>query len=130
MDGLRVTAEKAKALADAGKAVFLDVRSPDAFRTADEQIPGSYHLNVGEVAGRVHDPGPDKEIIAYCTSPEEALSAYAAQALRDQGIRSAHALLGGFYAWKDLGFPVVRKTPVRRIMRPHPEKRAAREESR
>jgi rhodanese-related sulfurtransferase len=67
MKPLRISAQEAKALADAGRAIFLDVRSPQAWSDATEQIPGSQRITYDEVAGRVSDPGPDKEIIAYCT---------------------------------------------------------------
>ncbi|HVY60576.1 MAG TPA: rhodanese-like domain-containing protein [Planctomycetota bacterium] len=67
MQSLRVTPEEAKSLADAGRAIFLDVRGPAAWQEATEQIPGSQRMTYDEVGSRVSDPGPEKEIIAYCT---------------------------------------------------------------
>ena len=47
-----------------------------------------------------------KEVVFYCSCPDELSSVRAALRLKRHGITHLHALLGGFSAWRELGFPV------------------------
>jgi rhodanese-related sulfurtransferase len=47
----------------------------------------------------------DREIILYCTCPNEATSAKAALALRNRGIKRIRPLQGGLDAWRRRGYP-------------------------
>lgn len=60
----RITIEEARAAAEAGKAVFLDVRSPDAYRLG--HIKGALSVPEGTVAARASELPKDKLIITYC----------------------------------------------------------------
>ena len=48
----------------------------------------------------------DKEIITYCTWPDEATSARVARILMNKGFANVKALKGGFDAWAMAGYPV------------------------
>jgi len=48
----------------------------------------------------------NKEVVFYCSCPDEIRRARAALRLKRHGITHLHALLGGFSAWRELGFPV------------------------
>ena len=48
----------------------------------------------------------DREVVLYCTCPNEATSARVALLLRKQGIKKIRPLQGGLEAWRQLGYPV------------------------
>jgi rhodanese-related sulfurtransferase len=48
----------------------------------------------------------DRDIVLYCTCPNEATAAKTAMALHRLGIKRVHPLRGGFEEWKRLGFPL------------------------
>ena len=48
----------------------------------------------------------DREVVLYCTCPNEASSAITAVKLRQVGISPVRPLRGGFHSWRQLGFPV------------------------
>ena len=63
---LRITPQKAQALADRGRAVFLDTRSPEDWARGDRQLPGSLRVAPEQVTAR--PPWrPGMSVIAYCT---------------------------------------------------------------
>ena len=53
----------------------------------------------------------DKEIIFYCSWPDEKTSARVALELIDKGYTDVKALKGGFNAWKDASYPLETGTP-------------------
>jgi rhodanese-related sulfurtransferase len=68
MEPQRITAEEAKGRLDRGEAVvFLDSRADDAWRRADQQIPGSRRVPPDGVEAHLHDIPRDALIVPYCT---------------------------------------------------------------
>jgi len=62
----RISAEEAKKLVDAGKAVIIDVRGTDAYKTA--HIKGALDYSLSKIEAKDFSGLPkDKRIIAYCT---------------------------------------------------------------
>jgi len=61
----RVSLEDAKAAFDAGIAVFVDVRSADAYQ--DSHIAGSVNIPLAELELRFNELDPAQWIITYCT---------------------------------------------------------------
>jgi len=61
----RVTLEESKAAFDTGAAVFLDVRTADAYATS--HISGALSIPLAELETRIADLDPDQWIITYCT---------------------------------------------------------------
>lgn len=61
----RVTLADSKAAFDSGEAVFLDVRSPDAYNAS--HIPGAINIPVSELESRAAELDPNEWIITYCT---------------------------------------------------------------
>jgi len=47
----------------------------------------------------------DRDVILYCSCPNEESSARAALLLRRNGIVSVHPLLRGFDAWRERNYP-------------------------
>jgi 3-mercaptopyruvate sulfurtransferase SseA len=48
----------------------------------------------------------DREVILYCTCPNEASSARVALLLRRRGIQRIRPLAGGLHTWREAEFPV------------------------
>jgi rhodanese-related sulfurtransferase len=56
--------------------------------------------------GRVALP-KDRDVVLYCTCPNEATSAGVALQLKRRGITRIRPLEGGLEQWQALGFPVI-----------------------
>ncbi len=92
-----ISPAEAKKRADSGeKVIFLDVRTPDEYRTS--HIPGSILLPVDEVEARAALLLPDKEmpIFVYCRSGRR--SERAARTLMNLGYQHVYNL-GGLRDW-------------------------------
>jgi rhodanese-related sulfurtransferase len=89
----------------------VDVRSPTARDLERRRIPGALHVPMQEVEKHVRDLPRDREIILYCTCPNEASAAQAAQLLFRQGFRRVRPLRGGLDAWIAAGY-TVEEVPV------------------
>ena len=62
----RLSAEESKKLVDAGTAVIIDVRGPDAYKIS--HIKGSLEYALSKIEAKDFSGLPkDKRIIAYCT---------------------------------------------------------------
>ena len=66
-EDLKVAPEKAKALADQGRAVFLDTRSPEDFARGDRRLPGSLRMTPEQVMALPGAVRPGMAVVAYCT---------------------------------------------------------------
>ena len=85
-----------KARLDKGdQPVLLDVREPE--EVAIVRLPGSIHIPMGEVSGRLHELDPDKEIIVYCHHGVRSLRV--AQFLAQRDFSHVVNLTGGIDAW-------------------------------
>ncbi len=61
----RVSLPNAKLAFDQGRAIFLDVRSAEAFQAG--HIPGSINIPLEELQIRLNELDPNRWIITYCT---------------------------------------------------------------
>ncbi len=82
--------------------VILDVR-PSAARLRDGIIPGALSAHPEDIHPSIEGFPRDREIIIYCSCPNEASAAIAAQHLRRAGFRKIRPLLGGIDAWAQAG---------------------------
>lgn len=57
------------------------------------------------MAEHLKDLPRDREIIAYCSCPNEASAAQVAKLLMDNGFRRVRPLHGGLDAWIAAGYP-------------------------
>lgn len=85
-------------------AVLLDVRSAAERRIAF--IPGSVHIPLEELSGRLDTLPAGKTIICQCASGMR--SGHAARLLSDRGL-DARNLRGGIAAWRAAGLPTKSK---------------------
>ncbi len=86
------------------RLVLLDVREPE--EVALVRLPGSLHIPMGEIPGRLHELDPDADIVVYCHHGIRSANVVAFLAQRD----FAHVanLAGGIDAWArsvDLSLP-------------------------
>ena len=100
----RVTLAEAKAALDARSAVFVDVRSAQAYQ--ESHIASSINIPLAELEARINELDPARWIITYCTWPNEESSARAARTWLDNGFQNVSPILGGFEAWINASYPV------------------------
>jgi len=100
----RITVEELRELMDRGKQpVVVDVRS-DVARKADRRwIPGAIPMDTDVVDARLMELPKDREIIFYCTCPNEASAAQVAKRLIELGYTRVRPLAGGLDAWVEAG---------------------------
>jgi membrane protein DedA with SNARE-associated domain/rhodanese-related sulfurtransferase len=86
--------------------VIVDVRSPTSVGLERRRIPGALQVPVQEVERQARSLPRDREIVLYCTCPNEASAAQAARLLITQGFRQVRPLRGGLDAWIAAGYAV------------------------
>ena len=84
----------------------VDVRSTTARDLERRRIPGALFVPLQQVEQHVGHLPRDREIILYCTCPNEASAAQAARLLFRQGFRRVRPLRGGLDAWIAAGYAV------------------------
>jgi membrane protein DedA with SNARE-associated domain/rhodanese-related sulfurtransferase len=95
--GARITPEELRERMDAGEDLFIvDLRRPDEDH---DTIPGSVRLSVAELVSDASGVPRDREIILFCSCPNETSSAKLAILLRSKGITRVRPLRGGSGAW-------------------------------
>jgi rhodanese-related sulfurtransferase len=102
----RISAEEAKAMHAAGKAVFIDLREPPEL-AASGTVPGALPIPRGLLEFRADPASPDRNpaftrptVITYCASGGRA--ALAGKLLQDLGYADVRNL-GGFKDWVEAG---------------------------
>jgi len=86
--------------------LVIDVRSETARRLDPRWIRGALQMAPADVATHVMQLERDREVILYCTCPNEASAAQVAQVLISLGFTRVRPLLGGLDAWVAAGYPV------------------------
>ena len=103
----RISVDELYRLMDEGAApLIVDVRSQIARTLEPRHIPGALHLPLHGFEEHVKELPRDREIILYCTCPNEASAAQVAKLLINSGFVSVRPLLGGLEAWIAAGHPV------------------------
>lgn len=100
----RLSPVELKRRLDAGEQLtIVDLRPPREW--SGGKIPGAVQLTKNRLDRLLSESRP-KELILYCSRPQEAECVRAAIRLELRGIRQAHPLEGGFAMWRQLGFPI------------------------
>ena len=86
-----------------GLVTVLDVRPADEFALG--HLPGACNVPLAELASRVAELDPDREVVAYCRGAYCVLSFEAVAVLRARGLR-ARRLEEGYPEWRAAGLPV------------------------
>ena len=88
--------------------VVVDVRSQAARLLDTRIIPGALLADLESVGNALHDVPSDRELVIYCSCPNEVSAARAAKLLMAIGYRNVRPLLGGLDAWDAAGYSVAR----------------------
>jgi rhodanese-related sulfurtransferase len=103
----RITPEELREKQTAGEnLVILDLRSKMERERDPVLILGATPLGMSEVESRYQEIPRDRDVILYCSCPNEVSSAKMAIMLRRKGITRVRPLLGGIDAWRDNDYPL------------------------
>src|SRR5260370_8692611 len=92
----RITPQELQARLVAGEhVIILDLRSALDLQMMPYTIPGAVHVAPEDLAVRSGDLPRDREIVLYCTCPNEATSARAALRRRQAASMRVRPLIGG-----------------------------------
>src|SRR6266508_4168142 len=103
----RITVDELHQMLETGEnPIILDMRSQAALEEDPSLIRGALHMTMDEVELRHQEIPRDRDIVLYCSCPNEVSSARAALLLRRRGILRVRPLLGGFDAWRERNYPI------------------------
>ena len=106
----KISVEELKRRLDAGEAIsVVDVRHPLSLQLDPDTIPGAINFTLEEIEHRHHEIPRDRDIVLYCTCPNEVSSARTAFLLKKKGIHRVRPLEGGLDAWRERKYPVERR---------------------
>ena len=88
------------------KVVVVDLRHAMEFESEPETIPGAVHMDAADLEEAIDVIPRDREIVLFCSCPNEATAAQMAMRLRKLGITRIRPLAGGLAGWRDSGFPL------------------------
>lgn len=107
LDMARISVEELRRQIEQGDApVIVDVRNTTAQTLERHRIPGAVQVPVQDAARHLSELPRDREIILYCSCPNEASAAKVARLLMNNGFRRVRPLKGGLEAWIEAGQPV------------------------
>jgi membrane protein DedA with SNARE-associated domain/rhodanese-related sulfurtransferase len=105
----RISVQELRRLIDDGSPpAIVDVRTTRSF--AAQHIPGALRMTIAEVDEQLANLPRDREIVLYCTCPNEASAARVARVLMDRGFTRVRPLEGGLDCWIAEGLPVEEET--------------------
>jgi len=103
----RISVEELYQLMQAERVpLIVDVRSSNARALEPRRIPGALHVPLDQVGIHVRDLPRDRDIVLYCTCPNEASAAQVAKLLMNHGFTRVRPLHGGLDAWIEAGYAV------------------------
>jgi rhodanese-related sulfurtransferase len=104
----RITVSDLRQKQQSGEALtILDLRSSAALAEDPAIIPGAIHTTLDDIKRGNHQLPRDKEIVVYCSCPNEASAARVALLLQRSGFKNVRPLLGGIDAWREQKYPLV-----------------------
>ncbi len=92
--------------------LIIDVRTHTARQLEPRWIPTAIHAPPDDLAGRIGELPRERDIVVYCTCPNEASAARVAKQLMSHGFQRVRPLLGGLDAWVEAGYEIARPTPA------------------
>ncbi|HEY2861274.1 MAG TPA: VTT domain-containing protein [Terracidiphilus sp.] len=85
---------------------IIDLRHPLEQLTDPFTLPGALRVAPDDLAARVIEIPRDRDIVLYCTCPNEETAAHTALKLQKLGVERIRPLRGGYAGWKSLGYPM------------------------
>jgi len=102
----RITVDELYKKIEAGEnLIILDLRSRSALEEDPSLIRGALHLGMDELDVRLQGIARDRDVILYCSCPNEVTAARTALLLQRKGFSRVRPLLGGFDAWQERKYP-------------------------
>jgi membrane protein DedA with SNARE-associated domain/rhodanese-related sulfurtransferase len=109
----RITVDELhRLIADGQRPVIVDLRTSLARDQDSHSIPGAVRADFAQADQWLDQVPRDREIIFYCTCPNEAGAAQVARKLMDLGYTHVRPLLGGLDAWIATGYKVESSLPA------------------
>jgi membrane protein DedA with SNARE-associated domain/rhodanese-related sulfurtransferase len=103
----RITVSDLRKLMDEGRQpVVVDVRSATVREIDGRFIPGALEIDLGDLERRHAELPSDREIVFYCSCPNDASAAAAAKQLMRLGFQRVRPLQGGIDEWIAAGYDV------------------------
>jgi membrane protein DedA with SNARE-associated domain/rhodanese-related sulfurtransferase len=88
--------------------VIVDLRHPLDFLAEPRTLPKALRMNPDEIGRRLAEFPAERDIVVYCTCPNEETAVKVAKQLRELGVERVRPLAGGLAGWEKMGFPVER----------------------
>jgi membrane protein DedA with SNARE-associated domain/rhodanese-related sulfurtransferase len=102
----RITVDELHQKLEAGEQpIIFDLRSLAELEQDPAIIRGARHATMDELERDQQEIPRDRDIILYCSCPNEVSSARMALQFRRKGILRARPLLGGIDAWRERNYP-------------------------
>ena len=89
-----------------GNPLVVDLRASTELEEDPYLIPGAIHIDIHSIEERWHEIPRDRDVILYCSCPNDIGSARAAMLLQRNGLTRVRPLLGGIDAWRERNYPV------------------------
>jgi membrane protein DedA with SNARE-associated domain/rhodanese-related sulfurtransferase len=103
----RISVDELHRKQEAGEDLLVvDLRSVVDLRNDPFIIKGALHLHLRELQLRHVEIPRDRDVILYCSCPNEVTSARTAWLLHKRGITRVRPLSGGIAAWRARNYPV------------------------
>ena len=109
----RLEPEELYAQIQGGAEVYIvDLRHPVEQLTDPFVLPGAQRIAPDDLTHRAREIPRDRDVILYCTCPNEETAAHTAMQLHKLGVERVRPLRGGYHGWKNLGYPMEAIPPV------------------
>ena len=103
----RISVAELRRKQEAGEnMVILDLRSKAALEEDPSLIQDAIHLSIEDIEKRREEFPRDRDIIVYCSCPNEVTAARVALLLQRHGFTRVRPLLGGIDAWREQNYPM------------------------
>jgi membrane protein DedA with SNARE-associated domain/rhodanese-related sulfurtransferase len=97
----RITVPELRELIRRGESpVVIDVRSLNSQLADAERVPGAIALTLADLPAAALSLPRDRQIVLYCSCPNEASAVRGARILAEHGVHRVKALKGGLDAWR------------------------------
>jgi membrane protein DedA with SNARE-associated domain/rhodanese-related sulfurtransferase len=104
----RVSPAELREMLDNGEQVYIvDLRHPLDYLPDPRTLPGAVLYTPDRLVESSSQIPRDRDVILFCTCPNEETAVKMALTIRKMGITRARPLLGGYDGWKKLGYPLV-----------------------
>jgi len=102
----RITVDELHQKIDGGEnVIILDLRSQAEVERDPSLIRGARHMTMEELKSHPEAIPRDRDIVLYCSCPNEVSSARMALLLQRSGFVRVRPLLGGIEAWRERNYP-------------------------